>query len=147
MHFNSTASFNTFSHSAPIGYWFWQVLLTVCNVYTWQMNVSFFDGWPTTVCPCVGHMWFSLMSLSLLLQQHPRFFFFFFFFFPFSVSVGHVQVFARFSGCGNFIHKAPAYFACLTRMVCGIGSKWPFSCSFKGYFFQELFKTAHNILV
>ena len=42
------------------------------------------------------------------------------------------------------------YPACLVRLiwiVCEIGSKWSYSYCFVGCYFQDLLKTAHNILV
>ena len=35
----------------------------------------------------------------------------------------------------------------LSWMVCEIGSKWLYSCCFMKYYFQDLFKTTHNIFV
>ena len=35
----------------------------------------------------------------------------------------------------------------LTSMICEMESKWPYNCCFVGCYFQDLFKSAHSILV
>ena len=45
------------------------------------------------------------------------------------------------------LQQCPACLVCLTRMVCVIGNRWPYSCFLVGSCFYDLFKTAHSILV
>ena len=45
------------------------------------------------------------------------------------------------------LQQWPVRFAPLTRIVCEIGSKWLYNCCFAGCCFQDMFKTAHSILV
>ena len=45
------------------------------------------------------------------------------------------------------LQQDPVCLVCLSWMVLEMGSKWSYSCCFVGCCFQDLFKTAHNILV
>ena len=45
------------------------------------------------------------------------------------------------------LQQCPKCLAHLTWMVCKMGGWWPYKCYFVGYFFQDLFNTACNILV
>ena len=45
------------------------------------------------------------------------------------------------------LQQCPACLVRLTRMVCEIGGKCPYSCSLVGCCFHDLFRTARNILV
>ena len=58
------------SSSILIGHCSWLVLLTASSVCAELMNVSFFYGRPTLVCPCVGVHRRKLHMGSFLLHQH-----------------------------------------------------------------------------
>ena len=48
----------------------------------------------------------------------------------------------------SLLHQlCPAGLVCLIWMICEMGGKWPYSGSFMGCCFQDLFKTARSILM
>ena len=49
--------------------------------------------------------------------------------------------------CRSLSENVEQCSVCLVWMVYEMGSKWPYSCCFLGSCFQNLFKTAHNILM
>ena len=45
------------------------------------------------------------------------------------------------------LQQYPACLVRLTRMVCEIGDRWPYSCFLVGCYFHDLFRITRNILV